>query len=211
MRVTKFVHSCLLVEAPKLNVLIDPGNFTWESHLLHIEKLPTLDYVVISHEHPDHYHEPTLKKLSQIQPHATIITNDDLVAKIKDLKLPNPIHAGSDGDLIVFTADHETLPLNTPGVANIGLHISDKLTYPGDSYAFENSREILALPLTGPFASYKQALDVIAKLKPKVVLPLHDWEWHRSARQSRYQRAKELLKGHGIEFIELENAVSVEL
>ncbi|MEX1058975.1 MAG: hypothetical protein WEC17_00860, partial [Candidatus Saccharimonadales bacterium] len=134
-----------------------------------------------------------------------------LADKIKALELPNPLHAGSEENLIVFEAPHEPLPLNTPIVPNIGVHISDKLTHTGDSYSFENTREVLALPLTGPFASYKQALDVIVRLKPKVVLPLHDWEWHKAARENRYSRAKELLKKHGIEFIELENAQPTEI
>jgi L-ascorbate metabolism protein UlaG (beta-lactamase superfamily) len=211
MKITKFVHSCLLVESPELNVLIDPGNFTWNSHLLHINSLPRLDHIVITHEHADHYDEQGLKKLSHRFPHAVIITNNDLAGTIKGLKLPNPLHTGSDENLVVFEAAHEPLPLDTPNVLNIGVHIADKLTHPGDSYAFEHTREILALPLTGPFASYKQALDAIVKLKPKVVLPLHDWEWHKTARENRYSRAKELLKKHDIEFIELENAEPIEL
>lgn len=206
IRVTKFVHSCLLVETPEINVLIDPGNFTWGSHLLQLNKLPALNSIVITHEHPDHYDEQGLARLSNHFPHATVITNGDLIDKIKTLKLPNPIHTGSDDNLVVFEAAHEPLPLDTPNVLNIGVHIADKLTHPGDSYAFEHTREVLALPLTGPFASYKQALDVIVKLKPKIVLPLHDWEWHKLARESRYSRAKELLEKHDIEFIELENA-----
>ncbi|HLG90919.1 MAG TPA: MBL fold metallo-hydrolase [Candidatus Saccharimonadales bacterium] len=211
MKVTKFVHSCLLVETPQINVLIDPGNFTWASHLLQVDKLPALDFIVITHEHPDHYDERGLIKLSNRFPHSTVITNDQLADKIKALKLPNPLHAGSEENLIVFEAPHEPLPLNTPVVPNIGVHISDKLTHTGDSYSFENTREVLALPLTGPFASYKQALDVIVKLKPKVVLPLHDWEWHKAARENRYSRAKELLNKHSIEFIELENAQPTEI
>ncbi len=211
MKVTKFVHSCLLVETPRTNVLIDPGNFTWASHLLQVDKLPTLDFIVITHEHPDHYDEHGLTKLSNRFPHSTVITNDQLADKIKALKLPNPIHAGSEDNLVVFEAKHEPLPLDTPNVVNIGVHVADKLTYSGDSYDLEHTREVLALPLTGPFASYKQALDVIVKLKPKVFLPLHDWEWHRAARQNRYSRAKGLLREQGIEFIELENTEPVEL
>lgn len=211
MKVTKFVHSCLLVETPEIRVLIDPGNFTWSSHLLRIDKLPSLDCIVITHEHQDHYDEAGLQRLSKYFPRAVIITNNHLADTIKKINLPNPVHAGSEDNLVVFEAKHEPLPLDTPNVANIGVHVADKLTHSGDSYVLKSSREILALPLTGPFASYKQALEVIVKLKPKIVLPLHDWEWHRAARENRYSRAKELLKKHGIEFIELENAEPVEL
>lgn len=211
MKVTKFVHSCLLVETSEINVLIDPGNFTWHSHLLQVNDLPSLNYIVITHEHPDHYDENGLQKLSHRFPHAQIITNNSLAVKVKELGLPNPIHAGSEDNLVVFEAKHEPLPLDMPNVINIGVHVADRLTHTGDSYDLEHCREILALPISGPFASYKQALDVVVKLKPRVVLPLHDWEWHKAARENRYSRAEELLKKYDIEFIELENAEPVEL
>ncbi|MEX1059236.1 MAG: MBL fold metallo-hydrolase, partial [Candidatus Saccharimonadales bacterium] len=71
MKITKFVHSCLLVESPQINVLIDPGNFTWASHLLQVDKLPALDFIIITHEHPDHYDQQGLIKLSNRFPHST--------------------------------------------------------------------------------------------------------------------------------------------
>lgn len=211
MKVTKYVHSCLLVETADIRVLVDPGGFSYESRMLNLREIEPLDYIVITHEHPDHYHEPFLKNLSKAFPHAVIVTNDDLAQPITKLKLPNKIQVGSDDNITVFEAEHEPLPLDAPNVLNVGVHIGDQLTHSGDSYQLNHTRDILALPLTGPFASYKQALDVIVKLKPKVVLPMHDWEWHNAARKSRYDRAKELLRSHDIEFIELENAKTVEL
>lgn len=211
MRVTKFVHSCLLIEVPGINVLIDPGSFTWSSRLLVVDKLPPLDNIVFTHEHADHYDAHGLRKLSRRFPHATIITNDVLAGKITTLKLPNPVHAGSDDNLKVFEAEHEPLPLDMPNVVNVGVHVADKLTHTGDSFELEHTREILALPITAPFGSFKQALDVIVKLKPKKVLPLHDWEWHKAAREGRYQWAKGLLEKHGVEFVELPNGEPVEV
>lgn len=211
MKLTKFVHSCLLVEAGGFRALIDPGRFTYESHLIDVNKLEPLDYIILTHEHSDHYHEDFLCKLSNRFKHAAIITNDDLAEKIGKLKLPNPIQTGSDDNLVIFEAKHEPLPLDLPAVSNIGVHISDKLTHSGDSYDIKQSRELLALPITAPFASLREALETVAKLKPKAVLPMHDWEWHKQAREARYEMAKGLLNPHGIEFIELENGKTVEL
>jgi L-ascorbate metabolism protein UlaG (beta-lactamase superfamily) len=213
MRVTKFVHSCLLVETSEIKVLIDPGSFTWSSKLLVVDKLPQLDAIVFTHEHADHYDGHGLIKLSQRFPRAAIITNNELADKITKLKLPNPIHAGSDDDLDikVFEAPHEPLPLNMPDVMNVGVHVADNLTHTGDSYALEHTRDILALPVAAPFASFKQALDTIVRLKPKKVLPLHDWEWHKAAREGRYQWAKGLLEKHGVEFVELNNGELVDV
>lgn len=211
MKVTKFVHSCLLVEAPEVTVLIDPGSFTWASRLLAVEKLPPIDAIAYTHEHADHYDGHGLMKLSKRFPRAAIITNSALADKINKLKLPNPVHAGSDDNLKVFEAPHEPLPLGLPDVMNVGLHVAGKLTHTGDSYQLEHTRDILALPVTAPFANFKEALDTIVRLKPKKILPLHDWEWHKAARESRYHWAKSLLEKHGIEFVELENGVPAEV
>jgi L-ascorbate metabolism protein UlaG (beta-lactamase superfamily) len=211
MKITKYVHSCILVETSKSVVLFDPGGYSRDSHLLNVKKINSLDYIVITHEHPDHYNPEFLQTISGKFPHIPIITNNDLVEVIRELKLPNSVQSGSDDDLTVFEAAHEPLPMNAPNVLNIGVHIDDKFTNPGDSYDLQSTREVLALPITGPFASYKDALDAIVRLKPKIVLPIHDWEWHKSARLVRYDRAKKLLTPLGIEFIELENGETVEI
>jgi len=211
VKITKFVHSCLLIETDSKNILIDPGRYSWDSHLLSPTHLPDLSHIVITHEHGDHYHEPALRTLSQRFPHAQIVTNNDLAKKIVDLKLPNPISSGSEDNISVFEAPHAPLPLKTPAPLNIGVHIGDKLTHSGDALDFPKAREILALPLTGPFAGMTQSLEKVVKLKPKILLPVHDWHWHQQARESMYDMAKKLLAKHKIEFIELENASPVNL
>ncbi len=211
MRITKFVHSCLLVEADGLTALIDPGKFTYDSHLIHLKKLPTIDRIIITHEHSDHYFEPFLRTLSKTFPHAAVITNEVLAEKINKLGIRNEVKVGSDDNIIVFEADHEPLPLDMPNVANIGVHIADKLTHPGDSFSFTHCRDVLALPMTGPWGSLKEALNKVVELKPKAVIPTHDWEWHRAARESRYQMSRSLLEPHDIKFIELENSISTEI
>jgi len=211
MIITKFVHSCLLVELPDFNLLVDPGNFTYDSHLLNVGKLPRLDYIIITHAHPDHYHEALLKQLSGHAPHAVIVSNNDLVKELKKLGLPNEISAGSEDKLTVFEAKHEPLPLNMPNVLNVGVHIDNQLTHPGDSFDFKRSSEILALPLTGPWGSLKDSLQAAVKLKPKTVIPVHDWEWHKAAREARYDLCQKLLEPKRIKFLPLENAQPVEM
>lgn len=211
MRVTKFVHSCLLVETGEKTVLIDPGKYSWDSHLLPLGKLERLDFVVITHEHEDHYHLPFVQALTQRFPHAAIVTNGDLAAKLQDDNVAAPITTGSEEGLTVFTAEHEPLPMNRPVPANIGVHIDDFLTHPGDALNIAHARQVLALPITAPWGSFKQSLEKVAEVKPRTVIPIHDWHWHKEARQEMYRMASQLLLPHGIKFIELENASPVEL
>lgn len=211
MRITKYVHSCLLVETDKQTVLIDPGGYSWDSHLLKPAQLDKLDGIVITHDHPDHYSLPFLKALSAKFPHAQIITNEDLAKQIGKQKLPNAIVTGSQPDIEVFAVAHEPVPMNRPVPLNIGVHIEGLLTHPGDAFNIKSSCYILALSMAAPWGSVKQALEAAVKLKPKTIIPVHDWPWQNAARQQLYAMSKELLEPHRIRFVEIENAVPVEL
>ena len=50
MKVTKFEHSCLVVDQSNHTLIIDPGSFTMP--LNHVRKVVA---IVITHEHPDHW------------------------------------------------------------------------------------------------------------------------------------------------------------
>ncbi len=54
MKITKYTHSCLLVETPKKVALIDPGGFSWKSKELNIRKIERVDRILITHSHGDH-------------------------------------------------------------------------------------------------------------------------------------------------------------
>lgn len=211
MRVTKFVHSCLLVETDEKTVLVDPGKYSWDSHLLPLGKLERLDFLVITHEHQDHYHPPFVQAIIQRFPHATIVTNGDLADKLKADNMGGHATTGSEEGLTVFTAEHEPLPMNRPVPSNIGVHIDDFLTHPGDALNISHTRQVLALPITAPWGSFKQSLEKVVELKPRMVVPIHDWHWHKEARQEMYSMAAQLLLPHGIKFTELENALPAEL
>ena len=64
MKVTKFVHSCLLVEMPapiNRTALFDPGAMSVDA--LEVDSLEYLDDIIITHEHGDHFHLPLIKQL----------------------------------------------------------------------------------------------------------------------------------------------------
>ncbi len=63
-------HASFLLQFTKLNVLIDPNFANWLFLLkrikrsgLHIEHLPPIDLVLLTHAHFDHFHKPTLRRL----------------------------------------------------------------------------------------------------------------------------------------------------
>jgi L-ascorbate metabolism protein UlaG (beta-lactamase superfamily) len=210
MRITKFMHSCLLVETPDRVGLFDPGNYSWESGLFSIDKLERLDDLVITHAHPDHFHLEFVQKLVEKFPMVTIVT----VPLVKDELDRAGIQSQLEGtdEIMVFTAPHETMePLAPPPDPNIGVHYLGKLTHPGDSHTFTESKDILALPTNAPWASWPSAANLALNLKPRIVLPIHDWHLKDEAIEFAYERFETRLAQDDIRFIPLKSGKAVEL
>lgn len=69
--ITWIGHASFLIQFNDLNVLVDPNFANWLFLMkrlkragLRIKDLPPIDLVLLSHAHYDHFHMPTLKKLS---------------------------------------------------------------------------------------------------------------------------------------------------
>jgi UDP-MurNAc hydroxylase len=74
MKVTYFGHACILLESGGTNILMDPWltdptyHGTWWHYPpleLGVKDLPRLDFLYVSHEHPDHFDPPTLEQLDK--------------------------------------------------------------------------------------------------------------------------------------------------
>jgi metal-dependent hydrolase (beta-lactamase superfamily II) len=78
MKVTKFAHSCFLIEDLGQKILIDPGIYSDQQN-----QLIDLNFVLITHEHPDHFDIDSIKQIISNNPTVKIITNT-AVKKILD-------------------------------------------------------------------------------------------------------------------------------
>ncbi|HTE22180.1 MAG TPA: MBL fold metallo-hydrolase [Candidatus Limnocylindria bacterium] len=202
MKLTKFVHSCLLAETADQTVLFDPGEFSWESGLFDIAKLGKLDAVVITHEHPDHFNEEFVKAIAKSFPEACFIAPPSVVAVLQKMGIPNAFCESTDSIRVFSTKRHASMePLAPPPPENIAVHFAGQLTVGGDRHDLEESMEILALPITAPWGSVREGAEMVMRLKPKYVIPIHDWPWNTSARQDEYDRSSSVYKQHGITFI----------
>lgn len=210
MKLTKFVHSCLLIETPDRVGIIDPGNFSWDSGLFDINKLERLDDVVITHEHQDHMSIPFIQALVTKFPDVSIITTESAVAQLKQAGILNATVQSTES-VELFKADHEPLEPLTTAPSNTGIHYLDQLTHPGDCHHFDTCKRILALPMTAPWGTIPRATALAIKLKPEIVIPIHDWHYRDEARLLFYDRLAEVLQSHGIKFIKPVDGVAVEL
>ncbi len=208
VRITKYVHSCLVVETRGLTALFDPGIYSFESKLFNPSSLTALDYIFITHEHADHFHKPFVEELLARFPSAKIVSTLPVVEELKSL---NAQVADTDSaDYSLLDASHESLPMGQAPV-NMGFQFAETITHPGDSHSFTQCNPVLAMPMTAPWGSMSAAVGVILKLRPKVVVPIHDWHWKPEALQAMYERIKEALTAENIDFILPIDGTSIEL
>lgn len=206
MRVTKYNHACLLVEDNGTNTLIDPGNYSEE--VLDINKLPELNYILITHAHQDHFYLPLVKNLVAKFPDVKIITTQEIV----DQLAKENIQGSSEGDdyVKVEPVPHEKV-LAFPAVQNIMITVGGRLAHPGDSHTFTTNAEILALPVSAPWGTITHAVEIAEELHPKIIIPIHDFMLKDASRQGMYQWVDTYLRPKGIDFKKIETGESLEI
>lgn len=70
MKVTKFGHSCILVEENSVKILLDPGVFSTD-----YTDIKDVDALLITHEHQDHFDISGVKKILELNPKIKVLTN----------------------------------------------------------------------------------------------------------------------------------------
>lgn len=209
MKISKYVHSCLLIEEQNKTILIDPGNYTFEEKALNLNYLKKLDYLLITHEHQDHMYVPLIKEITKKYPSVEIISNNSVkkILEVEGLK----VSTQGNEFITISQVPHEKLPFSTKAPQNSLFTIFNRLTHPGDSLEFNKTTGMLALPIQAPWTSLTAAIEKAVDLKPKVVIPIHDWHWKDEARKNFYQRAKDYLGKFNIDFKILETGEVVEM
>ncbi|MGI8419786.1 MAG: MBL fold metallo-hydrolase [Candidatus Levyibacteriota bacterium] len=201
MKISKYLHSCLLIEDKDQTVLIDPSNFTAQEKALDVTKLHQLDYILITHEHQDHCYPPLIKDMLKKFPKAIVISNESVAKLLKKESIPVTM-MGTEQILLEEVA-HERL-WDTEVPQNTMFHLFGRLTHPGDSHHIQKTNDILALPLEAPWGSMRDAVNLALKLKPKFIIPIHDYLLKDTIRQMMYQRLEAFFKEKNIIFKSLE-------
>jgi L-ascorbate metabolism protein UlaG (beta-lactamase superfamily) len=210
MKITKFVHSCLLVEMPEpvnRSVLFDPGAMSAAE--LEKHDFQYLDDIVITHSHGDHFDLAAVQRLATQFPEVRITGPPDVVQALSDKGI-TASSTPAEG-MVNFPAPHEQIrPIfDADPPQQFPVHYLDMLTDPGDSHSFSETKQILALPMQAPWGSEVSAVRLGLTLKPKHILPIHDWHWSDDARQAEYERLEKTFAEQGITFHKLQTAVPV--
>ena len=205
MKIKKLGHCCLVIEIDGKRIMTDPGAYTIEGQT----KEQNIGLILITHEHQDHLHIDSLKKVLENNPNVIVVTNTSVGklldgANIKYIKIEDGQKYDFDGVSVVgFGSKHAEIYGAYGQVQNTGYMI-DSFCYPGDSFSNPNFKvDILALPVTGPWMRIKDAIDYAKMIKPRIVFPVHDAHIHDWATFI-WRVPENLLKEVGISFKKIE-------
>ncbi len=209
MKLTKLGHSCVLVETPDRVGLFDPG--VWADRQL-IDSVESVDRIAYTHEHPDHFDLDILKSLLNKNPQAHVVCNDSIASLIREAGISATIRP-STMCTVAFESTHDAnLPmLGVEAPPQTGFHFKGMFTHPGDSHDFNETMDVLAMPFVAPWGIPRAAIKKVLELKPKYVLPIHDWLYTDEAKDWLQNTFKKQLEDAGIELLPNENGKVIDL
>jgi len=176
--ITSLGHACLLVDAAGTRVLFDPGVFSPD-----LSAATDLDAIVVTHEHADHLDRDRLPDLLRANPGAHLWAEPSVAASLAehdaDPLNPGDLVALGSVTLRAVGGDHAVIHRDIPRVGNVGVLLSSDgeptLLHPGDSYQPTPAGvDVLAVPLSAPWASLRETVDFVRAVAPRVVVPVHD-------------------------------------
>ena len=176
MKITKFGHSCFLVDQDGVRCLFDPGTF---SH--GFTDLTNLDAILITHEHGDHMDVVALKEVLAKNPNAVMYTNASVQAILEKEGITAKVL--TDGEVVEVKGvsiegvgkDHAVMVTGVTPAQNVGFLIAERLFFPGDALTIPSKPvEILALPVAAPWSKISEVIDCGLAIKPTYIFPVHE-------------------------------------
>lgn len=181
MKISKYLHSCLVFELDGYKLLFDPGKFSFAEGEVTAEMFKDVNAVVITHIHPDHYDADILKQILALSG-AVVITNTQIGADLDKAGIVYTIFeegAANFGPFILkaFPVAHEPI-MDNPLPQMTGFIINDKVLHPVDSMEDKlleyKGIELLLMVTMAPFANEPRISGFADRLQPKQILPVHD-------------------------------------
>ncbi|MDV3102986.1 MBL fold metallo-hydrolase [Thermococcus waiotapuensis] len=175
MKIIWHGHACFWIETNGVRLLIDPYPEVED------DGIGDVDYILITHEHTDHYGKVEL--LSRLRD-ATVIGPKtvymmavaDGVTKVREIQAGETIELGNGVRVTAIFMEHPSsqYPL---GYLIEG---DKKVFHTGDTYPFpalqnlRGSVDILMVPISGrSTANEREAVQIVEDIRPKVVIPMH--------------------------------------
>lgn len=216
MKITKLVHSCLLVEKEGVKILVDPGTYSWQDDAVRNLDFSGISSVVVTHIHPDHLSLDFAQKVVEQSPEAIWYGTHEVQSVLEDSKISCLVESDTI-DIQFIHSDHADL---SPWFAEQPEHTSfllfGELLIGGDCHTLSSAhgaRMFAGAINGGPWGAVVGFSKMIESMidKPEIVLPLHDWHWNEEARQAIYSRLPDVMSNLGVKFIPLATCETQDL
>lgn len=181
MKISKYLHSCLVFEKDGFKLLFDPGKFSFAEGRVKAEMFADVDAIIITHNHPDHLDAENLKKIIEISG-AILYSNAQVVKELEDNNLIG--HEIIQGEMsigpfhlqVIDVVHEQILDSELPDMQ--AYIIDEKVLHPADSFEEKLLKfkgiDWLVLPIMAPFTTELAVAKFADKIKPKNILPVHD-------------------------------------
>ena len=211
MKITRLIHSCLLIEDARANILVDPGNFSWDNEQVEVENLPKIDFILITHKHADHCEPKFVQAVLNVNPDVIIIGNDEVVEELERSNIK--AQTNPPAWIEMTTLKHSSLWRGMPELDNTVFTLWGELTIFGDNQQLDkvNFADTVIFPIVAPWGSLVETINYILDNPPKRVIPVHDWHLSELGQQWYYQRMADTFPDHGIEFMNLKPTGTIDL
>ncbi len=199
MTITKYVHSCLTVEAGGETLLFDPGAFSFKEGRVSPDHFASVDLVVLTHTHPDHVEPDALRRILSLSG-ARVVGSEATVAWLREHSIGADAFADGETTVGAFSlrtvvAPHEPIVGDAPP-PNTAVLVNGRFLNPGDSFAASLDAfagvEALAVPVLAPFLTEPDVVAFVERMRPAHVLPVHDgyaYPWFVAQRYDTFEPA----------------------
>jgi L-ascorbate metabolism protein UlaG (beta-lactamase superfamily) len=176
MRLTKFGHSCLLLEEGRARMLLDPGTLSEG-----FEELEGLTAVLYTHQHADHLDPGRLRGLLDRNPGVRVVSDEGSAKSLGEAGAE--VEVVRDGDELeiagvgvrVVGRDHAVIHPDIPVVPNVGYLAAGRLFHPGDAFTPpEQPVEVLAVPAGAPWLKVSESIGYMREVRPRIAVPVHE-------------------------------------
>jgi L-ascorbate metabolism protein UlaG (beta-lactamase superfamily) len=170
MKITKYEHSCVVIEDAGKQVVIDPGAYA-DSYV----PSDKIEAVVVTHIHGDHFNIDKLLSIAKLNPNASFYGPAQVAAEAGQVNMETAeagqSHKTETFSLDFFGGSHELYE----GFENLGLMVNQLFFHPGDSYtAPDKPVRILGLPAAAPWLRVPDTIEYLKRVKPEIAIPIHN-------------------------------------
>jgi L-ascorbate metabolism protein UlaG (beta-lactamase superfamily) len=175
MRVTKYEHSCLLVEDGDVRILTDPGELTHG-----FVNLTGLSAILVTHQHFDHIDLERIAPLLERNPKAVLYADEATAAMLTERDIPARTARQGERfevgvEVAVYGGEHAVIHPEIPVVPNVGYLIGGRFFHPGDSFTVPDVPvEVLGLPTAAPWLKASEAIEYLRAVAPRMAIPIHE-------------------------------------